>query len=474
MSTRKHFILATETMVSKKNVMLNFGSDNTIHIPFCVLKSVESQFYTQTTERGRIARHNLNIVGNYNIKDLQKGIVQDNDSILKVVVNYSHQDISDEVKKLNLSLLDSQILEACLEIKKEVHNEPVILVSKRPSLRHNAQLLGITAQTFRDELLPELNEQYTGRIIIELPDSKIKEFREKKYLSIESILSREKASEMYQNMFVEFKGIFDWANGRVENDKIVALQYEDYHPYKVIPKNVGQKFAIECLMADEKKATLVIIKGVAGTAKTFLSLATGLEHVENLKHYKNKILISRLPTETGESIGYLPGTEEEKIMPYLRGTIDNLVALNEDDDTTATKSKKNKAKTSPGLPKNLKSFDNDDEEKENIFFSNGTIKAEAIGYIRGRSICDSFIIIDEAQNLSPAEAKTIITRVGSGSKLVLIGDPSQVDRPELDERNNGLSYASEHLKGEPSCWQITMTEEESVRSELARRASMLL
>lgn len=473
MSTRKHFVLAPETIVSKKDVTQSFASDNTVYLLLNVLKDVESQFYFQTTERGRIARHNLNVVGNYNIKDLQKGVVQDNGSILKVIVNHSCQNISDdEVKKLNLSPLDSQILEACLDIKKEVHNEPVILVSKRPSLRHNAQLLGITAQTFRDELLPELNEQYTGRIIIELPDSKIKEFREKKSLSIESILSKEKASELYQNMFVEFKGIFDWANGRVENDKIVTLQYEDYHPYKVSPKNVGQKFAIECLMADEKRATLVIIKGVAGTAKTFLSLATGLEHVENLKHYKNKILISRLPTETGESIGYLPGTEEEKIMPYLRGTIDNLVALNED-DTSTTKSKKSKAKSSSGLSKNLKPFENE-EEKENIFFSNGTIKAEAIGYIRGRSICDTFIIIDEAQNLSPAEAKTIITRVGSGSKLILIGDPSQVDRPELDERNNGLSYASEHLKGEPNCWQIAMTEEESVRSELAKRASMLL
>ena len=149
-------------------------------------------------------------------------------------------------------------------------------------------------------------------------------------------------------------------------------------------------------------------------------------------------------------------------MPYLRGVMDNLKALHQPKD------KENKKKS-------FQKFGEKPEYEEGAtIFDMGYIKAEAVGFIRGRSICDTYIIIDEAQNLTPTEIKTIITRVGTGSKLILLGDPQQIDRPELDEKNNGLSYASERLKGEPTCWQITLSDEESVRSELAKRASMLL
>lgn len=471
--TGKFFVFDTDILGSKRGIFTSFGSDNTICVPFCVIEEADAKFAHLKTERGKIVRHNLAYLRAFRIKELQKGVTQENGSILRVVLNTRNQTLSDAVKNSKLTELEKNILEVCLSIKAEAKDKKVVLISKNTPLQYKAELLGITVQTFRDELLPELNEQYTGRAFLNVPDEKIKEFRTKGYIALTSIVSEENFKTFYQNMFVELKGKFDFANGRVDGNNIVKLQYEDYHPFKVIPKNVGQKFAIEALMTNEKQATLVILKGVAGTAKTFLSLATGLEHVESLHEFKGKILISRLPIETGESIGYLPGDEEGKIMPYLRGTLDNLVNLQDDNDIIKPAKPKNNfnkgssSKTPYGSPEN-------DTSCQNIYFQNGIIRAEAIGYIRGRSICNTFIIIDEAQNLSPAEVKTIITRVGFGTKLVLVGDPSQVDRPDLDERNNGLSYASEHFKGDPLCWQLTFTDDESVRSELAKRASMIL
>lgn len=473
--SRKHFILSTRTLVSKRNVTQSFGSDNTIYVPLAVMEEMERRYYDQFSERGKIARDTLAYLGSFHIEELKKGVVQKNGSILKVVTNYINQEIPEAIKNTELDKLDKRILQTCLGVKSEVpKSEPVVLVSKKDTLRKKAELLGIKAQTFRDELLPEISEQYTGRKILHIADELIKEFRQNKKISVKKVFSSEEMQEVYENMFIEMKGYSDWAYGRVCGDNIVVLQYEAYHPYCVIPKNVGQKFMIEALMTDQEKAPLVIIKGPAGTAKTFLSLAVGLDLVENEK-FPNNILISRSPTETGEKIGFLPGSELEKIGPYLRGIMDNLMALHtkSNDDTEMVikaQSKKNGRKSNR--------FENDSEkpafEDGTVFFETNKIKAEAVGYIRGRSICDTYIIIDEAQNLSPVEIKTIITRVGTGTKLVLIGDPAQIDRPELDERNNGLSYASERLKGEATCWQITMTDEESVRSELAKRASMLL
>ncbi|MFQ9501807.1 MAG: PhoH family protein [Clostridia bacterium] len=468
---RKHFVLSTRTLVSKREVTQSFGTDNTVYVPMAVMEEIEKKYWDQVNERGKIARETLTYLGSFHYDQLKKGVIQKNSSILIVPNNFYDIEINEKVLKSDLSKLDIRILQTCLGIQKQVpENEPVILVSKKASLRKKAEMLGIKAQTFRDELLPELNEQYSGRKLLKVSDEKVKKFRENGKIAITEVVAEEELSEMYENMFIEFKGFnWDWALGRVKGGEIVKLQYENYHPYGVIPKNNGQKFMIEALMADFKEAPLVIFKGPAGTAKTFMSLAVGLELVQEKDKYPNKILISRSPTETGEKIGFLPGTEIDKISPYLRGIMDNITALNtKKDETTSEVSNFKKRKN------NFGGSEKPEFDDGTFFFERNDIKAEAVGYIRGRSICDTYIIIDEAQNLSPVEIETIITRVGTGTKLILLGDPAQIDRPELDERNNGLSYASERMKGEKTCWQITMTDDESVRSELAKRASMLL
>ena len=464
---KKHFILSARTVISKRNITQSFGHDNTIIIPMAVLDEVQANYAPLNTERGKFAREFLEYLSSFGIKELLKGVIQENGSELKITTNYGDEEIDEVVRKTNLSRLDTRILQTCIGVKNEISSdEMVVLVSKNVALRMKAEMLGIRAQTFRDELLPEFSEQYTGRKEICISDELIKEFYAEKHLHIQDVFSeREIQQEIYPNMFVRIidKIGIGKAIGRITYDGlIVPLVHENAYPYGVTPKNVGQKFMIEALMMDHKIAPLVIIKGPAGTAKTFMSLAVGLELVQERRMFSNNILISRSPTETGEKIGYLPGDEGDKIMPYLRGVMDNLKALHQPKD------KENKKKS-------LQKFGEKPEYEEGTtIFDMGYIKAEAVGFIRGRSICDTYIIIDEAQNLTPTEIKTIITRVGTGSKLILLGDPQQIDRPELDEKNNGLSYASERLKGEPTCWQITLSDEESVRSELAKRASMLL
>ena len=469
---RKCFVLSTRTTVSKRNVTFAFDSDNTIVIPMAVVDELQTVYANQFDERGKIARELLDYLGSFDFNKLKKGVTQENGSTLRVTVNYNDEEIRDDVEKTRLTQLEVRILQTCLGLKKEMNDQKVILVSKSVALRMKAKMLGIEAQDFKDELLPEVGEQYTGRAEIRVPRTALEKFFKQKQITIKSIQRMNSKQKFYPNMFVVMKCGTSSAIGRVDGDYIVPLVYENYHPYSITAKNVGQKFMIEALMTDWEKASLVIIKGPAGTAKTFISLAVGLEQVTEKNNYSQKILISRSPIETGEKIGYLPGDETEKIGPYLRGILDNLNQLVNNGSKKV--SPEVKSYGNKKVPKRI--YDEKPEFKENgqIFFERGDIKAEAIGFIRGRTITDTYIIIDEAQNLTATEMKTIITRAGVGTKLVIIGDPEQIDRPELTERNNGLSYASERMKGETFCCQITMKEEESVRSVMAKRAAMLL
>lgn len=439
------------------------------------MEEIENKYYDQMSERGKIARDTLAYLGSFNIKELKKGVVQKNGSILKVTTNYNDEEIPQSIRDTECSKLDTRILQTCLGIKKEIsENEKVILVSKKDTLRKKAEMIGIDAQTFRDELLPEISEQYSGRKTINVSRDAIQKFRNEGKISIAEVIPQESMQDIYPNMFIEMKCGYECEEGRIYKDYIIQLSFNKYYPYRAIPKNAGQKFLIEALMMDCKVAPLVIIKGSAGTGKTYLSLAAGLDQTVDKDVYPNKILCSRSVTETGEKIGFLPGSEGEKMDPYMRGLKDQLKQLINNGPSDRRKNSSNNSRNK----KNNYSYQENNEkpiyEDGTSFFERGDIQIEAISYIRGRTICDTYIIIDEVQNLTPTVVKTIITRVGTGTKLILMGDPAQIDRADLDERNNGLSYASERMKGEPTCWQITLKDEESVRSELAKRASMLL
>ena len=241
--------------------------------------------------------------------------------------------------------------------------------------------------------------------------------------------------------------------GRVEGKKVVSLEFRKSQPYGIKPRNAGQYFLQEALMKSAEKAPLVIVKGMAGTAKTFYSLAVGLEKVLNnpTGEYR-RILICRPNAQFDQDIGFLPGDEQEKISPLMRPIVDNLEQLIDSDEEER--------------------YQDEQELQGKIeeIFARGLIQTEAMNFIRGRSFVKTYLIIDEAQNMTPNQVKGIITRAGKGTKIILLGDPNQIDRPFLDERTNGLSYASEYMKGSPLCYQITMFAEECERSELAMDA----
>lgn len=245
--------------------------------------------------------------------------------------------------------------------------------------------------------------------------------------------------------------------GCIRHGRAVPLLYADAAPYGVRPRNAGQYFLQEALMRPADEAPLVIIKGQAGTAKTFYSLAVGLEKIVNhpTREYR-RILICRPNAQFDTDIGFLPGDEQEKIAPLLRPIRDNLEQLVDGNEDLR--------------------YENEQELAERIdeIFDRQIIQAEALNFIRGRSLEKTYLIIDEAQNMTPNQVKGIITRAGKGTKIILLGDPNQIDRPFLDERTNGLMYAAEKMKESPLCWQVTMLPGECERSELALDAILRL
>ena len=327
-------------------------------------------------------------------------------------------------------------------------------------LRLKAQILGIEAQDFSTEQVIEEEGQYSGRQICYVAEDKFKEFKKKGIRLKELYLSDEDGNkiqpEFTENEFIILKAdqsVKKTHLGRVEGKKVVPLEYRKSQPYGIKPRNAGQYFLQEALMKSAEKAPLVIVKGMAGTAKTFYSLAVGLEKVLNnpTGEYR-RILICRPNAQFDQDIGFLPGDEQEKISPLMRPIVDNLEQLIDSDEEER--------------------YQDEQELQGKIeeIFARGLIQTEAMNFIRGRSFVKTYLIIDEAQNMTPNQVKGIITRAGKGTKIILLGDPNQIDRLFLDERTNGLSYASEYMKGSPLCYQITMSVEECERSELAMDA----
>ena len=327
-------------------------------------------------------------------------------------------------------------------------------------LRIKAQMIGIRAEDFTSEQVREDTDQYRGRTDVFVSEENFREFK-KKGIPLKEVYrvdgeGRKLNPEFFENEFVILHNEMSPDKtqlGRVENEKIRKLEYKKSRPYGINPRNAGQYFLQEALMQPAEKAPLVIVKGMAGTSKTFYALAVGLEKLLNhpTGEYR-RILICRPNAQFDDDIGFLPGDEKEKISPLLRPIMDNLEQLIDSDEESRYEDEREL------------------QGKIDEIFERGLIQAEALNFIRGRSIVKTYLIIDEAQNMTPRQAKGIITRAGKDTKVILLGDPNQIDRPFLDERTNGLSYASEHMKGSPLCWQVSMKASECERSKLAMDA----
>lgn len=442
----KIFVLRTSALLSSRESTLRFGNDNTIVIPLAVVDELRAMDY-ESTEKSRIAKGILEYLNSFPTSELtrESGVIQKNGSTLIVTKNYSDIDIKIE----GLSTPERRTLQTCKGLKRGNPGVEVILVTNNLSLQLKAKTLGIKAESFKDETFPMLSEQYTGRQDVYTSDSSIDLFYKNGIINKEEIFDYDKI-EFIENKFFVLSSESKSALGMFKNGEIVKLNHQNEFPYGVTPKNVGQRFMLEALQSD---CPLVVIKGGAGTGKTFCALAAGLEKTEKCDEY-SRILVTRSVTAT-EQYGFLPGDIEEKLSPYLAGIKDNLsILINGNRRRTKTQ--------------------NDHYEDGDYFFERGIVQIQAIGFLRGRSIVDTYFIIDETQNIEPNTIKSIVTRAGDGSKFVFLGDPTQIDNPSLTERYNGLVYLSEKMKGNPLCIQVALEDNESVRSKLARDAAKIL
>ena len=436
----KVFVLRTHALLSSRGSTLKFGNDNEIVIPLAVVDELRNLKH-ESFEKGRIARDLLEYINSFSTSKLmsKEGVIQENGSILRIAADFN--DISFQTE--GLSYAEKRTLQVCNGIMtKEGKN--VILVTNNLSLQLKAKSLGIKAESFKDETFPRLNEQYTGRETVCVLDGVVDEFYEQGFIYPKDIINHEKI-EFVNNKFFVIRSVDNSksALGIFKNGKIIKLKYQEKNPYGAKPKNVGQKFMLEALLDDDYP--LVVIKGNAGTGKTFCALAAGLQGHKEKKY--SRILVARSATAT-EEYGFLPGDIDEKLSPYLAGVNDNLSIL---------------AANSNGKFANAKQF-----------YDRNIVQIQAIGFLRGRSIIDTYFIIDETQNIDPDTIKSIVTRAGAGSKFIFLGDPTQIDNSNLTERYNGLVYLSEKMKGNYMCAQISLLDNESVRSELAKEAAKIL
>ncbi len=449
----KIYVLDTNVLIQAPYAAECF-EDNQVVLPMAVLEELD-HLKNAEGERGASARRAIRFLEQLRHRgDLLTGVELPGGGSCRVERNYVDVKLPPELSE---EVMDNRILKVCLGLK-NTREEQVTLVTKDILLRIKAQILGISAEDFTTEQVFDNENQYKGRIEVYVPEEIFKDFKKKgipaQCVYVTDSEGNRFVPELTENQFVILRAdqsVKKTHLGRVEKGVIRKLEYKKSAPYGIRPRNAGQYFLQEALMQPAKTAPLV--KGMAGTSKTFYSLAVGLEKVLNnpTGEYR-RILVCRPNAQFDSDIGFLPGDEQEKISPLMRPIIDNLEQLIDSNEEER--------------------YADEDELKGKIeeIFARGLIQTEAMNYIRGRSIIKTYLIIDEAQNMTPNQIKGIITRAGKDTKIILLGDPDQIDRPFLDERTNGLSYASEHMKGSPLCWQVTMTAEECERSELAMDA----
>lgn len=457
---KKTYVLDTNVILYSPFALLSFA-ENDVVIPEVVLEELD-MFKKDKSDLGVNARHAARIIDNLRTQGiLSEGVLLPGGGTLRVEMN--HYDVvipsSWDRKKP-----DNRILQVCKGLKEE--GEDVYLITKDVFERIKADIFNIHAEDFHEKVVPEYNEQYTGRIEAYVSNENLNKFYSEKVLQVNNLTvydensERQITPELFVNQFILIHSIENpkqTALGRYDGKKIIPLYYKDTLPFGIIPRNVGQKFMLEALSVNAEKAPLVIIKGPAGTAKTLFSLATGLHKiVEDKREGYRRILVCRPNITMDEDLGYLPGSEQDKISPFMRPVFDNLEILVDSDEKERYKDEKEL------------------NDKIRELFDRRIITTEAVAYLRGRSIVKNWIIIDEAQNLTPKQVKAIITRIGIGSKLILIGDPEQIDHPFLDSRSNGLCYASEKMKGSELCYQVTLKYDECERSPMAYEASKRL
>ncbi len=436
---RQTYVLDTSSLIYNPSLYKEYPHSDFI-IPISVLNELDS-LKKQSSEAGRNARVCIRLLDELSDKmDITTGIMLDNDILLKVDTTYNNMSDPDYAGFGDPTYGDTQIL-ACLYSNWQSHiDHNVTLISNDINLRVKAKARGIDA-IYHEEKNTSLNDLYVGNRVIINEEAGL-DLQRHGYIDTNVY----GYTDLNPNECILFQdengdGI---AMGRLTaNNKIKLLK--KVYPWGLSPRNKEQNFAIDLIM--DRNIDLVTLVGLAGCGKTIVTLASALELVISRREY-DRLVIYRPIQSVGPGIGYTPGTIQEKLRPWFQAIMDGFEALFG-----------NKGKS--------------DWRKELEMFQNkGRIEMEAITYIRGRSIPNSIIYVDECQNISKEDIKTILTRAGENTKLILSGDINQIDSQNLDINNNGLTYVIEKFKNSDLAGHITFTKGE--RSRLATKASEIL
>lgn len=438
---KKIYVLDTNIILQNANSIFGF-KDNIVVIPDIVINELDRKKSVQgeVGYNARLAARYLDDI--LKRGDIVKGIkineTEEDSGILRVESNCS---FTDDMLKMDTGA-DTDILGVAKWLD-ENSDERVTLVTNDLYLRIKASMAKINVEGYRNE---EARDFYTGRQTVVVPKEIIDTYFKDKVLFPHQ-LKKYCENEILQNQYILLKS----ADGQSSlplflNDVGWLVAIHDGKHGRIKPRNLGQTFMYDSLYRHCSLFPLTIIKGPAGTGKTLFALDSALNSLEKGDH--KKILYLRGNTKLDEDIGFLPGTEEEKLEWILRPVRDNLETIFE-------------SKNSGG---NLKT-ESIESKIEKIMESK--IEVTAVAHMRGRSISNAVMIIDEAQNLTPNQVKTLLSRAGEGTKVILMGDPYQIDHPFLDFYTNGLAYASEKMKGSKSTIQVTLFESEVERSTLS-------
>jgi PhoH-like ATPase len=442
---KKVFILDTNVLLNNPDSIFKF-EDNDVVIPISVIEEIDT-FKKDQSETGRNAREVSRILDKLRQRGtLSSGVklFDDKADSGSLFVYLGHN--MEILPELLADGTDNHILAIGLTLQKQFGGgRNVIIITKDSNLRIKSDAFGIPAEDFEADKV-DISHLYTGMKTLKVPAQTINTFYTKRELKL-------KDTEASPNEFIILEDEADasqFVYGMYDgHDEIVRML--DPHSegvWGIYPRNLEQTFALEALLDDNIK--LVTLSGGAGTGKTLLAIAAGLSKTTDEDEY-HKLLVARPVFPLGKDLGFLPGDLDEKLNPWMQPIYDNLELL-----------------LSGGFQSRQKRLSKSYQE----LINQGMLQVEPLTYIRGRSLPSIYFVVDESQNLTPHEIKTILTRAGEGTKIVLTGDPYQIDNPYIDSQNNGLTYVIEKFRNEKIAAHITLKRGE--RSELATTAARLL
>ena len=464
----KNYVLDTNVLLHDPAALERFKENH-----LCILVDVLSEldkFKSEQTERGANARRvHRRLTEMFSSGDqVTHGVVTEEGGTVRLVI-YDPASCSKNSELLNRfhrifpdrERVDHRILAACILLM-QFNKAPVVLVTKDINMQLKARAVGIECQDY-------LNDKVDAREVsnydvrrIEVDPSELHRFATAGEVGI----AEERTLGVAVNEYVLLgAGEKQTIPARLAPDgRFVRLNFPEVlkipDGQSLKPLNLGQRCLIDALLNPE--ISLVTCYGHAGTGKTLVAVAAGLHEMFNRRY--NGITVSRPVVAMGEQLGFLPGSLDEKMRPWLQPIHDALELLMRPNTPLGPRRKQQQKSGGPPPPPAKKPYE--------LLMEQGILEIEALCYIRGRSIPNRFFILDEAQQLTPQEAKTIVTRMSRDSKLVLVGDPAQIDNPYVDSRSNGLVYTRNRLKGQPFVAHVALNRGE--RSELAEAGAQLM